>query len=123
VHRFLSGTLVVVAYHGHRSGREFRIPLRYAETADGAFLALAVQPERKLWWRSFTRPARATLLIRGERRPVRGRVVDGAERRTALDAYLVRYPRATGPLGLPTSPSNEELDGARAAIVRFEATD
>ena len=121
-HPILSGTLVVVAYRGHRSGREFRIPIRYAETADGAILALAVQPDRKLWWRSFAQPARATLVVRGERRSVRGRVVDGAERRTALRAYLVRYPRATRTLGLRAPPSDHELDGARAAIVRFDAT-
>ena len=53
VHRVLSGRLLVLSYRGHRSGRTFRIPLRYAETADGAFVAVAVRPDRKLWWRSF----------------------------------------------------------------------
>ena len=33
-HRVLSGTLLVMAYRGLRSGRAFRIPLRYAEADD-----------------------------------------------------------------------------------------
>jgi hypothetical protein len=119
-HRILSGTLVVLAYRGHKSGREFRIPLRYTEEPDHRIVALAVQPERKLWWLSFADAAQATLLIRGESRPVTGRVVDGAERRAALDAYLTRYPRAAGALGVPRSRSSDDLDGAAAAAVVFE---
>ena len=33
-HGLLSGALVVLTYRGRRSGREFRIPLQYAELAD-----------------------------------------------------------------------------------------
>jgi hypothetical protein len=93
-HRLLSGRLLVLAYRGHRSGREFRIPLRYAETGSGALVAIAVHPERKRWWRSFATPARATLVLQGERVEVRGATAAGDARETSLQAYLDRYPRS-----------------------------
>jgi hypothetical protein len=93
-HALLSGRLVLLAYRGQRSGREFRIPLRYAEAADRAVVTVAVRPERKQWWRSFSSGRPATLTLRGKDLAVRGRVVVGAERDAALRAYLDRYPRS-----------------------------
>ena len=106
-HHLLSGRLLVLAYRGHRSAREFRIPLRYAETGSGAAVAVAVQPRRKQWWRSFAATAPATLVLRGERVGVRGSLASGDARETALEAYLARYPR-----------SREVTEGA--AVVVFE---
>lgn len=119
-HRLLSGALVVLTYRGHRSGREFRIPLQYAETPDGSIVAVAVRPERKRWWRSFTRPTDASLLVAGASRAVTGRLLEGEERRTSLRTYLARFPRAARPLGLSAEPDGEALDRAPAAVVAFE---
>jgi hypothetical protein len=84
----------VLDYRGHRSGRSFRIPLRYAETTDGSVVAVAVRPERKRWWRSFAEPADATLTLRGVRVEAIGALAEGDDRERALEAYLARYPRA-----------------------------
>jgi hypothetical protein len=119
-HRLLSGGLVVLEYRGSRSGRRYRIPLQYAETAGGRIVALAVRPERKLWWRSFAEPAPAAVLIAGEERVVTGRLLDGQERREALRAYLARFPRAAGPLGLSREPTDDALDAAPAALVGLD---
>jgi hypothetical protein len=93
-HRILSSRLLVFDYRGHRSGRSFRIPLRYAETTDGSVVAVAVRPERKRWWRSFAEPADATLTLRGVRVEAIGALAEGDDRERALEAYLARYPRA-----------------------------
>ena len=93
-HRLLSRSLVTVAYHGHRSGRVFRIPLRYAETTDGAVVAVAVRPEGKRWWRSFAEPADATLTLRGRRVGAIGALARGDGRERALEAYVARFPRS-----------------------------
>jgi hypothetical protein len=93
-HRLLSGRLVVVSYQGHRSGRSFRIPLRYAVSPDGRFVALAVRPEEKLWWRSFTEPASATLTVRRRRIEARGVLTEGEARERALAVYVARFPRS-----------------------------
>jgi hypothetical protein len=93
-HGILSGRLVVVSYRGHRSGRTFRIPLRYAASPDGRFVAIAVRPEQKLWWRSFAEPAPATLTFRGKRVETRGALSDGDARERALAVYVARFPRS-----------------------------
>ncbi|HET6684596.1 MAG TPA: hypothetical protein VFG75_12935 [Gaiella sp.] len=93
-HRLLSERLLVLSYRGRRSGREHRIPLRYAETSGGALVAVAVRPERKQWWRTFLGGEDAVLLLRGARLAARGVVTDGPVRDDALRAYLERYPRS-----------------------------
>jgi hypothetical protein len=93
-HGPLSRQLVLLRYRGHRSGREYRIPLRYAETVDGRVIALAVASEGKQWWRSFVAPRPATLTLRGERIAARGTLAQGGARRAALDAYIARHPRS-----------------------------
>lgn len=93
-HRLLSGRLLVLEYRGRRSGREHRIPLRYAETSGGAVVAVAVRPERKRWWRTFLGGEDAALVLRGVRVAAHGVVTDGAERDEALGAYLEHYPRS-----------------------------
>ena len=108
-HRLVSGRLVLLAYRGRRSGREHRIPLRYAETEAGALVAIAVRPDRKRWWRAFRTAAPATLTVRGVRLGAVGLVAEGDERAMALGAYLGRYPRS----------ARLTRD---AAVVVFEAT-
>jgi hypothetical protein len=83
-----------VAYRGHRSGRTFRVPLRYAQTTDGAVVAVAVRPERKRWWRSFAEPADATLTLRGNRVEAIGALAEGDDRDRARAAYVSRFPRS-----------------------------
>ena len=109
-HRLLSGRLVLVAYRGRRSGREFRIPLRYAETDVRALVTIAVRPDRKQWWRAFRTADAATLTLRGARVDAVGAVAEGDERNAALRAYVDRY------------PGSARLTGD-AAVVVFEARD
>lgn len=95
-HGLLSGRLVLLEYSGRRSGRTFRIPLRYAPTTDGAVVAVAVRPERKQWWRAFAPEGQATLTLRGAVVAADGQVAAGEARTAALEAYVVRYPRSRG---------------------------
>lgn len=109
VHGLLSGRLAVLTYEGRRSGRTFRIPLRYATLGDGRLVVIAVQPERKLWWRSFAEPREATMLLRGLPVEVSGALAAGAVRTDARAAYAARYSRSAGVL-------------EDAALVVFERT-
>ena len=108
-HALLSGRLTVLSYEGRRSGRTFHIPVRYAELGGGRFVVVAVGPERKLWWRSFAEPRRASFLVRGAAAPVVGRLAEGDRREEAAAAYRSRYPRSAGLL-------------RDAALVVFERT-
>jgi hypothetical protein len=93
-HRLLSGSLVVLEYEGRKSGRLFAIPLRYAETESGRLVALAVEPARKHWWRSFVEPRRAVVVLRRSRRDVVGTLAEGSLRDEARAVYAARYPRS-----------------------------
>lgn len=121
-HRLLSSSLAVLEYEGRRTRTRHAIPVVYAEDG-GSIIALAANPERKQWWRTFREPSPATLLVRGEHREVVGRVLDGAERRAALRAYLALRPRAARPLGVGDSPADDEVDTVRAAVVAFRPLD
>jgi hypothetical protein len=90
----LSGRLLVLSYRGHRSGRAFDIPLRYAETADRRLVVVAVAPEGKLWWRSFVGATPASVTFRRRTRPVVGALAEGEARDEARAAYVARYPRS-----------------------------
>lgn len=93
-HGLLSGRLIVLEYQGGKTGRRYAIPLRYAEAADGRLVALAVEPARKLWWRSFVEPRPAVVLHRGQRLEVVGALAEGPVRDKAQAAYAARYPRS-----------------------------
>jgi hypothetical protein len=93
-HGLLSGRLVLLTYEGHRSGRTFRIPVRYAMLGDARLVAIAVRPERKLWWRSFAEPRAATVLLRRLPVEVVGTLADGDVGSDARAAYAARYPRS-----------------------------
>ena len=100
-HRLLSGRLLVLDYRGRRTGRGYRIPLRYAETETGDLVAVAVHPERKQWWRSFAEPSAATVLLRGASVDVVGALTSGDGRATVA-----------GPLRRP-QPARRPLDPRR----------
>jgi hypothetical protein len=93
-HRLLSGSLIVLEYEGRTSGRAFAIPLRYAETKNARLVALAVDPARKRWWRTFVEPRRAVVVHRALRRVVVGTLAQGSLREEARAAYVARYPRS-----------------------------
>ena len=90
-HRLLSGTLVVVAYRGHRSGRTFR-PLRYAQTTDGAVVAVAGWSASAGGGRSPSPDA--TLMLRGGNRvEAIGALAEGDDC-IVRAAYVSRFPRS-----------------------------
>jgi hypothetical protein len=107
MHGLLSSRLLVLTYQGHRSGREYRIPLGYVEASDGTIVTLAAEPAGKKWWRSFSEPRPATLTMRGVRIAAIGALADGNAREEALALYVARHPRIGGAV-------------ERAAVVLFD---
>jgi F420H(2)-dependent quinone reductase len=92
-HRLLSGRLLVLDYRGRRTGRQYRIPLRYAEIDTGELVAVAVRPERKQWWRSFAEPTPAAVLLRGTTVDVVGALASDETRAGAVARYDAANPR------------------------------
>lgn len=116
-HRLLSGSTVLLAYEGRRSGRRIVLPTQYARSGDD-LVVLVARPETKRWWRNFTTPRDVDVLVAGQWRAMTGEAVRGADPAPAagplLDAYVDRFPKAARVLG---SGTDEERQ-ARAVLVR-----
>ena len=97
VHRLLSGTLDAIRYRGQRTGQQHVTPTQYVEHGDDLLIFVG-RPETKSWWHNFRTARDVEVLVRGQWRAMRGRVVVGnAEPETMvplLDAYLKRFPKA-----------------------------
>jgi deazaflavin-dependent oxidoreductase (nitroreductase family) len=94
-HRLLSGSVLLLAYTGRRSGVRRQLPAMYAVLND-RFVLVAGQPDTKTWWRNFAGDNRpVTVTVTGGRRDCRARLLEpmSAEHHEALAAYRQRYPR------------------------------
>ncbi|TFV79517.1 DUF385 domain-containing protein [Blastococcus sp. CT_GayMR19] len=94
-HRLLSGSVLLLAYTGRRSGVRRELPAMFA-VLDDRYVVVAGQPETKTWWRNFTGDARpVTATVAGRRHSFRARLLEPstAEHQLARDAYRRRYPR------------------------------
>jgi hypothetical protein len=94
-HRVLSGSVLLLAYTGRRSGVRRELPAMYAVLA-GHYVVAVGQPETKTWWRNFAGDDRSvTVTVAGRRRSCRARLLDTMteEHGSALAAYRQRYAR------------------------------
>jgi hypothetical protein len=94
-HRVLSGSVLLLAYTGRRSGLRRELPAMFA-VLDDRYVVVAGQPETKTWRRNFAGDVRpVTVTVAGRRRGCRARLLDPstAEHQLALHAYRRRYPR------------------------------
>jgi deazaflavin-dependent oxidoreductase (nitroreductase family) len=93
-HRLLSGSVLLLAYTGRRSGKRRELPAMYA-VLDDRFVVVAGQPGTKTWWRNFADGVRpVTVTVAGRQENCRARLLEPttAEHQLAADAYRARYP-------------------------------
>lgn len=101
LHGLLSRILCLVTVTGRKSGTPHTFPVLYAR--DGRdVLIVAGWASKKRWWRNVVGGADVELLVAGEH--LKGRatafVDDPSERGRALRAFLTRFPRGGGTLGV-----------------------
>ncbi|MDX3162625.1 hypothetical protein QBA74_22465 [Streptomyces scabiei] len=120
-HKPLSGRLMLLTYNGHRTGREFTVPIGYFDWDPGTVLAMSSQLG---WIPSMRQGSAVRLRIRGQDHGAVPTVVEDPEEVAAL---LAEFGRRKGPkaakglmLGLPgdRQPTGDELRTA-AAKTRF----
>jgi hypothetical protein len=93
-HRVLSGSVLLLAYTGRRSGVRRELPAMFA-MLDDRYVVVAGRPETKTWWRNFTSDVQlATVTLAGRRHSCQARLLEPrtAEHQLALGAYRERYP-------------------------------
>jgi hypothetical protein len=94
-HRLLSGSVLLLAYTGRRSGVHRELPVMYAELGD-RFVVIVGQSDTKTWWRNFIGDDRpVTVTVARRHSSCRARLLEPGtvEYELALDAYRARYPR------------------------------
>ncbi len=74
LHRLLSGTVVLLRYHGRKTGQPYTIPVQYART-DSELVLFAMGAAKKQWWRNLRVRPEVEVLLRGVWRPATARVV------------------------------------------------
>jgi F420H(2)-dependent quinone reductase len=122
LHRLLSNRLMLLSYHGRRTGRRYTIPVGYFPWDDGV---LAFSSAR--WWVNLRDGQPAQLTIRGREHSATATVYDQTDDIAArLAQFTARFsPKAARGLilGLPAErPANQaELAraAARTALIHF----
>jgi deazaflavin-dependent oxidoreductase (nitroreductase family) len=116
VHRLLSGKLVLIRYVGTRSGKEYTLPVQFADTHHGIVVAVG-EPDTKTWWRNFTTMGQVQVLAARTWVPMTAHALRGSEDPDAvtplLRSYAARYPKVVKSL------DGDTLDErvARAVVV------
>jgi hypothetical protein len=95
LHGLLSGKLVLVRYLGARTGTEYTLPVRYADTHNGLVVMVA-KPDTKTWWRNFTTMGQVQVLVAGRWVAMTAHALLGSEDPDAvtplLRTYATRFP-------------------------------
>src|SRR5437763_1915530 len=65
LHRLMSAALLLITYRGRKSGREYTLPVQYAQTGKTLYIRPGM-PQKKTWWRSLEGSATVQLILRGE---------------------------------------------------------
>jgi hypothetical protein len=126
LHGLLSRDVLVLGYHGRRSGRRYAVPLSYVRMDD--CLYLCTRPDGSSWWRNLREGADVELVLCGRRTAARAVVLpsDSAEALAGLRAFVTRNP-GTGRLLYQVGtddggkPRDEDLarEVLRSVIVRL----
>jgi len=101
LHGLLSRGLMLLSFHGRRSGRWITLPVGY-QRSDRTVTVLASRARRKLWWRNFVEPRPVELRLRGRVLRGQARLVPGEspEFREVAEATFQRLPRLGGQFGI-----------------------
>jgi hypothetical protein len=120
-HRWMSASVLLITYRGRKSGKEFTLPVQYAEDDHFIFIVPGM-PERKSWWRNFRESTPVRLTLRGEVVSSTGILLDTATQMeeivTGIEVYFRGFPAYAKNYHIRTVPSGgwDTEDLHRAAI-------
>lgn len=103
LHKAVSGRLVLLIFHGRKSGKHYSIPVGYAQ-ADERTLLVGTEGR---WWKNFRDGARVEVRLRGERFTGTSDVIsDKAGMREAYRTMLVVAPQYGQAIGVSLGPDD-----------------
>lgn len=97
LHGMLSASLLLLTYHGRKSGKEYSLPVQYAQF-DHTLVIVPGNPHQKTWWRNLSGGYPVEITLRGQSLSAKAYLQQGeAEADTVtelLQHYLQRFPAA-----------------------------
>ena len=122
--RWLGRRLLLMRYHGRRTGRPHEVVVQYARSGPTVWVFVG-QADRKTWWHNLQAPAEVDLWLSGERFRARAVAVVGgeqpAEARRGLTAYLAQRPAAARTVGVRSADDPIALGEAAGRVVLLRA--
>jgi deazaflavin-dependent oxidoreductase (nitroreductase family) len=95
LYRLLSSSLLLISYRGRKSGKEYTLPVQYAQ-AESQIYILPGMPEQKTWWRNLKGGAQVQVTLSGKTVAGRGKLLEPeSELETIVkgfNLYLQRFP-------------------------------
>jgi deazaflavin-dependent oxidoreductase (nitroreductase family) len=113
LHRIVGDRIMLLTVMGHRSGRRYSLPVRYA--ADGRTLVVVAEADRTTWWLNLLQQAPVDVRMQGRvRHGIAHLVWDADEADRALVAYAETFPGVVPPRPV-TDPATSP--GGRLAMM------
>ncbi len=94
-HGIMSTALLLITYHGRKSGKEYTLPVQYVQDNQVVYI-ISGEPEQKTWWRNLRGGAPVQVLLQGQQLQAYADVLDGNAHSTikseAFKLFLQRFP-------------------------------
>jgi deazaflavin-dependent oxidoreductase (nitroreductase family) len=120
LHRVMSRSLMLLTFHGRRTGKEYTIPVGYARYGPDELIVLAGRPEGKTWWTNLRGGLPVRVRLAGRELEGDADLVKGEEAIPRLAAYLEKLPRTARSLGMSPGTdgryARESLDSLAARV-------
>ena len=95
LHALFSGSLLIITCCGRKTGREYSLPVQYAQAGNIIYIVPGM-PEQKTWWRNLKEAAPVQLTLRGQNLAGNAVVLspqaDSEAILAGLGVYLRRFP-------------------------------
>lgn len=114
----LGGSMVVMRYRGNKSGREFRVPVRFIR--DGQDIIVSTSKETS-WWKNFVGGSVADLLIDGSESTYAGDAIIDNDQIVAptLREILSQHPSDAVYMDINMTQGQPDDDSLLAALERM----
>jgi deazaflavin-dependent oxidoreductase (nitroreductase family) len=106
VPRWFGAPVLVLETVGRRSGQPRSTPVLYLRDGDNLVVlaANAGAESTPAWWLNLRAAGEASVVIAGDRRRVRPRLLEGAERERLWEGFVAMYPQAREYVGFTSRP-------------------
>ena len=95
LHGLFSSALLLITYHGRKSGKEYTLPVQYVQDGNNIYIVPGYA-EKKTWWRNLEGGMDVQLRLKGQTMRGRGilleREADAEEILKWFGFYLQRFP-------------------------------